>query len=404
MTVSYINTYIKNIIEDDIQLNNVSVKGEISNFKYHSSGHMYFTLKDKNAKIKCVMFKTYGYFLKFRPEDGMNVIINGNVSVYERDGQYQLYCNKMDPEGIGSLYLAFEQLKKRLQIEGLFEENRKKRLPLCPKRVGVATSSTGSVIKDIINVASRRYSNVNIVLYPVKVQGEGSAESIVEAIEYFNKINDVDVIIVGRGGGSIEELWSFNEEIVARAIYNSKIPVISAVGHETDFTISDFVADIRASTPSHAAEIAIPSYNDLKYRIGSINSSLISILRSKLINNRLSLKTLVHTMESKSPRNSIAQTMQYLDIMQNRIVHSMESRLLKQRSKFELQVEKLEGINPLKILSRGYAVVEKNHAIVREIKVLESGDNVKLNMQGGFADCKVIKITEGSLWQQGKKK
>jgi exodeoxyribonuclease VII large subunit len=403
MTVSYLNTYIKNIIEDDIQLNNVCIRGEISNFKYHSSGHMYFTLKDKNAKIKCVMFKTFGYFLKFMPEDGMDVIIQGNVSVYERDGQYQLYCNKMEPEGIGSLYLAFEQLKKKLQDEGFFEENRKKQIPLCPNRVGVVTSPTGAVIRDIINVASRRYSNVNIVLYPVKVQGEGSAESIVEGIKYFNQINDVDVIIIGRGGGSIEELWSFNEEIVARAIFKSNIPIISAVGHETDFTIADFVADIRASTPSHAAEISIPSYNDLKYRIESINSSLISVVRRRLINDKLSLKTITQLIEAKSPQNSIAQTMQYLDNLQSRIVHSIDNRLLRQRNRFEILIEKLDGISPLRILGRGYAFVEKNNAIVKDIEALRIGDEFKLNMQDGFANCKVIEITEGNLWQQEKK-
>jgi exodeoxyribonuclease VII large subunit len=267
ITVSELNKHIKDIIEGDINLKNVYVNGEISNFKFHSSGHMYFTLKDEYSKIKCIMFKSSNMLLKFIPEDGMNVIVKGNISIYERDGQYQLYCSKMEPDGIGSLYLAYEQLKIKLQNEGLFDSDKKKSLPFYPEKIGVATSSTGSVIRDIINVGANRFKNVNIVLYPVKVQGDGASGSIIAAIEYFNSRLDIDIIIIGRGGGSIEELWAFNEENLARAIVKSKIPVISAVGHETDFTISDFAADIRASTPSHAAEICVPSYNDLKYRI-----------------------------------------------------------------------------------------------------------------------------------------
>lgn len=273
-SVSQLTRYIKEVFDFDEVLNDVIVKGEVSNFKLHSSGHMYFTLKDNEAKIKCVMFKGYSSRLKFMPEDGMNIIAYGSVTVYERDGQYQLYCSKLEPDGYGSLYLAFEQLKEKLLKEGLFDEKYKKKLPVFPRKIGVVTSSTGAVIRDIINVSSKRFCGISILLYPAKVQGDGAAESIVEGIRYFNTRDDIDVIIIGRGGGSIEELWAFNEEIVARAIFESRIPVISAVGHETDYTIADFVADVRASTPSHAAEIAVPRFDELKFKINSYQEAL----------------------------------------------------------------------------------------------------------------------------------
>ena len=259
ISVTDLNYYIKNKIADDEYLNNVLIKGEISNFKHHYTGHMYFTLKDDNSLIKCIMFKSYTTNLKFVPKDGMSVLAFGTVSVFERDGVYQLYCKGMQEDGMGSLYTAYEQLKEKLDKEGLFKEENKKKLPIMPKIIGVLTSNTGSVIKDIINVSTRRNPNVYIRLYPVPVQGEGAGAKIAEAIKIMNDKKLADVLILARGGGSLEDLWPFNEEIVARAIYNSEIPIVSAVGHETDFSISDFVADLRAPTPSAAAEIVVPN-------------------------------------------------------------------------------------------------------------------------------------------------
>ncbi|TDT61940.1 exodeoxyribonuclease VII large subunit [Fonticella tunisiensis] len=398
ITVSELTSYIKSIIENDFELSGVLVRGEISNFKHHSSGHMYFTLKDENAKIKCVMFKGSNQFLKFTPEDGMNMIVSGYVSVYERDGQYQLYVLKMEPDGIGSLYLAFEQLKEKLQKEGLFDTERKKPIPLFPEKIGVATSPTGSVIRDIINVSTRRFKNVDILLYPVKVQGEGAAETIVEAIDYFNTRKDIEVIIIGRGGGSIEELWPFNEEIVARAIARSRIPIISAVGHETDFTISDFVADARASTPSHAAEMAVPSLADLTYKIESLKSALYMNLTSKFKNKRYSVNSMIRRLENNSPLSKIVQNIQYIDNLQNKIKFIMEKRLRESKNKYSILVNRLDDLGPGKILSRGFSLVEKDNKVVRSVKELREKDEIKLTMKDGSAYCKIEKIMEGSVW------
>lgn len=399
-TVSTLTEYIKDIIENDIELCNVTVTGEISNFKYHSSGHMYFTLKDEEAKIKCVMFKGYNQFLKFMPEDGMNVIISGYISVYERDGQYQLYCCNMEKDGLGNLYAAFEKLKDKLEKEGLFDKERKRPIPLFPQKIGVVTSPTGAVIRDIINVSSRRFYNVNIVLYPAKVQGEGAKESIVEAIEYFNTRDDIDVIIIARGGGSIEELWAFNEEIVARAICKSKIPVISAVGHETDFTIADFVSDLRASTPSHAAEMAVPCYDDLKYKIRSIENIMFSNLEDKILENRYKVKDLIRLLNSKSPINSIRQSQQYIDVLQYKVLSNIQNRINIDRKNIEAVLNKLDALNPAKVLLRGYAYIESEGKIVKSVKKLHIDDNINLHLSDGVVECKVEKIVEDSY---GKK-
>ena len=267
ITVSDLNLYIKNKIDADEYLNNVLVKGEISNFKHHYTGHMYFTLKDEKSLIKCIMFKGYTTNLNFIPKDGMKVLLLGSISVFERDGVYQIYVKAMQEDGIGNLYREYEKLKQKLENEGLFSKEHKKQIPCMPKTIGVLTSNTGAVIRDIINVSTRRNPNVRILLYPVPVQGEGAAIKIAEAIKFMNNKQLADVLIVARGGGSLEDLWPFNEEILARAIYESKIPIISAVGHETDFTISDFVADLRAPTPSAAAELAVPNIEDIKENI-----------------------------------------------------------------------------------------------------------------------------------------
>ena len=282
LSVSELNSYIKNKIADDDNLNNILVKGEISNFKHHYTGHMYFTLKDDNSLIKCIMFKSYTYNLKFVPKDGVSVLAFGTVSVFERDGVYQLYCKAMQEDGMGSLYKAYEELKNKLEKEGLFSKEHKKTLPVMPKIIGVLTSNTGSVIKDIINVSTRRNPNVYIRLYPVPVQGEGAGVKIAEAIKVMNEKKLADVLILARGGGSLEDLWPFNEEVVARAIYESDIPIVSAVGHETDFSISDFVADLRAPTPSAAAEIVVPNIVDIEQNLNTYNIRLKNALRKKV--------------------------------------------------------------------------------------------------------------------------
>ena len=282
LSVTELNKYIKDKIATDEFLNNVLIKGEISNFKHHYTGHMYFTLKDDNSLIKCIMFKSYTTNLKFVPKDGMSVLAFGTISVFERDGVYQLYCKAMQEDGLGSLYKAYEELKEKLQKEGLFDETHKKKLPKAPKVIGVLSSNTGSVIKDIINVSTRRNPNVYIRLYPVPVQGEGAGEKIAEAIKIMNDKNLADVLILARGGGSLEDLWPFNEEVVARAIYDSKLPIVSAVGHETDFSISDFVADLRAPTPSAAAELVVPNVAELSQKLDVYNLRLKNALKKKI--------------------------------------------------------------------------------------------------------------------------
>lgn len=403
LSVTNLNLYIKTLMESDEVLNNIIVKGEISNFKHHSSGHMYFTLKDDNSKIRCIMFRGSNLFLKFVPEDGMNVVIEGHVSLYERDGQYQLYCSRMEPDGLGSLYLAYEQLKERLQKEGLFGNEFKKPIPEFPKKIGVATSPTGAVIRDIINVSTNRFPGINILLYPVKVQGEGASRSIVSAIEYFNSRDDIDVIIVGRGGGSIEELWAFNEEDVVRVIFKSRIPVISAVGHETDFTIADFVADARASTPSHAAEIAVPSYNDITYKIDKLRQMLITHTSNGIYQKSFSVRNYLQHMKANSPKNRINQYMQYLDNLQNKLGHNIKITVSTGRTSVSVCSGKLDSLSPLKVLARGYTYVEKNNIVVRSVSDIKRDELIRMHMNDGMVDCKVIDIMEGQRWQQEKK-
>lgn len=403
ISVSQLTMHLKDIIENDFELSRTNVRGEISNFKYHSSGHMYFTLKDENAKIKCVMFRGYNAFLKFMPEDGMSVIIEGNVSIYEKDGQYQLYCNRMDPDGVGGLYLAYEQLKIKLEKEGLFDTDRKKQIPIFPGRIGVATSPTGSVIRDIINVSSKRFYRSNILLYPVKVQGDGAAESIVEAIRYFNKMKDIDVIIIGRGGGSIEELWPFNEEILARAISESNIPIISAVGHETDFTIADFTADVRASTPSHAAEIAVPSYDDLVYKLESIKGIILSKFKNNTSQKNYYINGMIESIKRNSPQNRIIQYIQYMDSIQSKMNLITQNTISTFGNRFSVLVGKLDTLSPVKTLNRGYSITVKDKNVISSIKLLKEEDIIKVYMQDGSLECKVLEISEGNLWKIEKK-
>lgn len=400
LTVSELNLYIKELIEGTSELNNIVVKGEISNFKHHSSGHMYFTLKDNESKIKCVMFKGYNSYLKIKLEDGMKVLAKGYVSVYERDGVYQLYCTDIKKDGLGDLYLAYEELKKKLEAEGLFDERHKKKLPMLPRRIGVATSSTGAVIRDIINVSTRRFYNVDILLYPVKVQGEGAAQTIVEAIEYFNTRNDIDVIIIGRGGGSIEELWAFNEEIVARAIYNSKIPVVSAVGHETDFTIADFVADVRASTPSHAAEIVVPSYSELVYKINTLKNTLFSNVNNRLKREKIYVENLRSKVKLYSPQNRINVNYQYLDNLREKLINSVSNKFINKRHNLMLTIQKLDGLSPLKSISRGFAAVVKEGKLIKSIQQLNKDDIIEVYFSDGKALCTINEKAEVKLWQE----
>jgi exodeoxyribonuclease VII large subunit len=398
ISVSELNKYIKGLMESDYGLKNIFVKGEISNFKLHSSGHMYFTLKDEGSKIKCIMFKFNNAGLKFMPEEGMNVIVFGNISIYERDGQYQLYCSKMEPDGVGGLYLAYEQLKEKLQRQGLFDQAIKKPIPIFPRRIGIATSQTGSVIRDIINVATKRYNKVNLLLYPVKVQGDGAAESIIEAIEYFNTRDDIDVIIIGRGGGSIEELWAFNIEELAYAIRKSKIPVVSAVGHETDFTIADFVADLRASTPSHAAELCVPNYDELKFRITQLGKNLVGSTQDNIKNKRNTIENKVRIVERYSPLNIIAQQIQYIDNLQNKIIYSINNQLTAKKNSFVMLANRIDDLSPIKVIKRGYGYVEKNEQVIETIKKINVGDTIKLHMHDGSAKCRIEEIEEVELW------
>ena len=390
ISVSQLNKYIKNKIDQDEYLNNVLIKGEISNFKHHYTGHMYFTLKDNNSLIKCIMFKSYTPHLNFVPKDGMSVIVLGTVSVFERDGVYQIYCKAMQQEGIGDLYKEYEKLKAKLSEEGLFDESHKKKIPLYSKRIGVLTSETGSVIRDIINVSTRRNPNVYIKLLPVPVQGEGAGKKIADAINLMNERNLADIIIVARGGGSLEDLWPFNEEIVARAIYNSELPVISAVGHETDFSISDFVADLRAPTPSAAAELAVPDIDELKIKLNSYNNRYKVALKKQLEYKRLKYEKCMTRRVFKEPLQRINESYLYVDTQAKNIESKFKLKIMQKRSEFQNVVEKIDALSPLKTLSRGYSIMEKNGKIVKSKKELNIGDEVNIKLYEGTTKAKII--------------
>lgn len=390
ISVTDLNYYIKNKIADDEYLNNVLIKGEISNFKHHYTGHMYFTLKDDNSLIKCIMFKSYTTNLKFVPKDGMSVLAFGTVSVFERDGVYQLYCKGMQEDGMGSLYTAYEQLKEKLDKEGLFKEENKKKLPIMPKIIGVLTSNTGSVIKDIINVSTRRNPNVYIRLYPVPVQGEGAGAKIAEAIKIMNDKKLADVLILARGGGSLEDLWPFNEEIVARAIYNSEIPIVSAVGHETDFSISDFVADLRAPTPSAAAEIVVPNIVNIKQNLDTYNIRLKNSLKKKVEIMKMRYEKCMKSRIYTDPLKIVNDNYLKLDIITKSIINSMNKKM--QLSKIEAikNFSKLDALSPLKTLSRGYSILEKDTRIVKDAQELQKDDIVKIRLSNGNKEAKIL--------------
>ena len=390
ISVTELNKYIKNKIAEDEILNNVLVKGEISNYKHHYTGHLYFTLKDENSLIKCIMFKSFAEKLKFEPKDGMKVMILGTVSVFERDGIYQIYCKAMQEDGMGSLHKAYEELKAKLEKEGLFAKEHKKEIPMFPKCIGVLTSNTGAVIRDIINVSTRRNPNVYIRLLPVPVQGEGAAEKIVDAIKIMNEKKLADVIIVARGGGSLEDLWPFNEEIVARAIYDSELPVISAVGHETDFTIADFVADLRAPTPSAAAELAVPNITDLKIKLEAYNNRYKQALKRKVEFMRLRYEKCMNSRVFKEPTQKINEKYMLIDMK----IKSMENSILniynKNKTNMVKQISKLEALSPLKTLTRGYSIVEMDGKAIKTVKDLKKDDEVDIRLIDGKAKAKIL--------------
>ena len=390
VSVSELNKYIKEKFEADEALNTVVVKGEISNFKNHYTGHLYFTLKDEKSLIKCVMFKTYAERLNFIPKDGMKVMVFGSVSVFERDGIYQIYVKAMKQDGVGDLYEAYEKLKADLEKEGLFDESHKKKIPLKPNVIGVLTSQTGSVIRDIINVSTRRNPNTYIRLFPVPVQGPGAAEEIARGIKLMNEKNLADVLIIGRGGGSLEDLWPFNEEVVARAIYNSKIPIISAVGHETDFCIADFVADLRAPTPSAAAELANPDIFELKDKINTYKQRTRLALKKKIVVMSLRYDKVLASQVFKDPFKKINEYSVELDKYVRSLETSIKNKHNEQKSKFAEKVAKLDALSPLKTLSRGYSITEKRGKIVNSKKDLNKNDEVEIKFFDGTKQAKIL--------------
>lgn len=396
LSVSQVNMYIKALLDEIPQVKNVYICGEISNFKhYYNSGHMYFTLKDDKSQLKAVMFKNDNYRLKFTPENGMKVICFGQVGVYERDGVYQLYCRDMQPDGVGALTIAFEQLKVQLAQEGLFDEEHKKAIPKFPQKIGVATSKMGAAVEDIKNVISRRYPLCEIIIVPTMVQGESAAQDIADSIRFIDENLSVDTIIVGRGGGSLEDLWAFNTEIVARAVYACKTPIISAVGHETDFTISDFVSDMRAPTPSAAAELAVPDIKSLIFQLNNFSVSIEKSLDFKISQCENSIKRYKDFFSKSNVdlfyaniRDKMAQYNEKLKDSITRIIENQTNTLSK-------NAEMLDNLSPLKILSRGYSVVKNEKSdIVTDSENINVGDNVEIILSNGAFKATVNEVTK----------
>ena len=384
LTVKELNIYIKTLVDRDEFLNNVYVRGEISNFKRHYTGHLYFTLKDGESLIKCVMFKSYTQNIVFEPKDGMAVLILGTVAVYERDGVYQIYVKGMEPDGVGALHTAYEQLKQKLELKGMFDEKYKKPIPMLPKSIGVVTSKTGAVIRDIINVTTRRLPNVNIKLFPAAVQGVGAAETIVKGIKYFNEQRNVDLIIIARGGGSLEDLWPFNEEITANAIFESELPIISAVGHETDFTIADFVADLRAPTPSAAGELAVPDRNEIIWKLQNINRRLSLSLTKKVegMNNRY--QKVMNSRVMKNPLDLLNERRVLLDNAIKNLEKNITIEFKNKKLNLVKSITALDTLSPLKTLARGYSIVEACKGnVIKSIKNLKSNDEISIILNDG---------------------
>jgi len=391
ITVSQLNEYIKAVIEGQPALRSLFIKGEISNFTNHyKTGHFYFTLKDENSLVRCIMFKGYSEKLKFVPENGMKVILHGKVSAYPKDGQYQVYADNMEPDGIGALYIAYEQLKEKLEKEGLFEKSKKMPLPKIPKRVGIITSPTGAAIRDIINVLGRRFPYAEGVLFPALVQGEGAPMQLIEGMRYFNSQKNVDVIIIGRGGGSIEDLWAFNNEQLAREIYASKIPVISAVGHETDFTICDFVADKRAPTPSAAAELAVPVTMELKQKILNIIGRMDMLIMHNIKNKRQRLMELGGKRVLNTPDFIVDDRRFQLMNLDARMESGMKYTTSLKKELFARYTSKLEALNPMSVISRGYsAVFSDDGKLIKSVDQVEIGDRFNFKTVDGSVSAEV---------------
>ena len=396
ISVGQLNRYVKSLLENDVHLAAVYIGGEISNFIHHyKSGHLYMSLKDDTAAVKAVMFKGHASKLAFRPEDGMRVIVRARVSLYEATGAYQIYIEEMQPDGVGALQVAFEQLKKKLAAEGLFDDSRKRPLPAYPSRVGVITSPTGAAVRDILNVLGRRYPLAQVVFCPVLVQGEGAASSIVDAIRRFNKIGAADVLIVGRGGGSIEDLWAFNEELVARAVAASSIPVISAVGHETDFTICDFVADLRAPTPSAAAELAVPDRHRLLAAVDTCSTRLYNGSRGFLQSAASRLELLKNKRCLSAPQFYTEEQAMRLDYLTRRFASAARQPLGVAQRRLAAAASKLDALSPLKVLGRGYAIgYDADGVALDSVCRVSVGDSLRLRLSDGTLGCCVTEIQE----------
>lgn len=393
LTVTETNELIKDLIENSRTLNSIYIKGEISNFTNHyKTGHFYFTVKDDGSILKAVMFKGSASKLKFVPENGMKVILHGRISLYVKDGQYQIYCDDIEPDGIGSLYIAFEQLKARLEAEGLFDSRHKKPIPKVPLRIGIITSPTGAAIRDMINVITRRFKTAKIILFPTLVQGENAPQQLISGIKFFNSRKNADVIIIGRGGGSLEELWAFNDENLARAIFASSIPVISAVGHETDFTICDFAADMRAPTPSAAAELAVPDTAELKKQLANVEKKIETQLLNRINYYREKLINYENKGIFKNPQNIIDDKRMNLLHAEKSLLTQMQIVIDRKKSAFVLNSSKLEMLNPLAIISRGYSVLYGDKGIVKSVAEISPGDTVSLKLTDGEAEANITKV------------
>jgi len=390
LTVSELNSYIKEVLDSDVLLSGVYVKGELSNYKVYPSGHHYFTMKDAEGSLKCVMFKGSAVKLRFRPENGMSVVAFGRVAVYPRDGVYQLYVNEITPDGVGDLYLAYEQLKEKLYKEGLFDDRWKKPLPRYPKTIAVITSPAGAAVRDIIRVLNARWQCTKVIVMPVRVQGAEAPPEIAGAIRYASENNIADLIITGRGGGSLEDLWAFNDERVARAIFESAIPVISAVGHEPDVTIADFVADLRAATPSNAAELAVPDKNDVRYAIQAAGLRMRQAVSRDIKARRQRLEELSGKRVLQHPRYYLEDRRLLLDHSQDRLISAMHRRLMSNREKYARIAASLDAMSPLKVLGRGYAIVRRaDGPVIKQAADVTAGDRVTVRFQADEIKCVV---------------
>ena len=398
LSITQVNEYIRVQMDRDALLNAVAVRGEISNYKMYPSGHHYFTLKDESSALKCVMFKGNAVRLRFRPENGMKVIAMGKISVFPRDGAYQLYCTAMAMDGVGDLYAAFEQMKAKLAAAGLFDPAHKKPIPKFPGTIGIVTSSAGAALHDMLRILKKRYPLSHVVLLPVRVQGVEAPGEIAAAVQYANRFRLADLLIVGRGGGSIEDLWAFNGERVAYAIYQSDIPVISAVGHEPDVTISDFVADLRAATPSNAAELAVPDQDALRQQLDSMSAAMAAALNRQLISARRHLNVLSASPALQSPTGYLEQKRQNLERLQERLVAAQTRSLDRRKQSFIGLTAKLDAMSPLKVLARGYAMTQaEDGAVIRSVRQVNTGDQIQISLSDGRIAASVTDVKENAL-------